>query len=786
VIITNGYNNAGQLASVGYSDAITPPITIDYDRLDRPQTITQTLSGQVVSTTALAYNEAGGLLSEANTSGLLGGLSVTNGFDSLWRRTAVALNSQPASLNQFFYGSASRMEIVSNGAISVIYAYLTNASLVDNITFRQNDTTRMVTSKSYDNLNRLKQISSTAGGATVAGFDYQYNDANQRTRTTLADNGYWNYEHDALGQVTAGKRFWQGGLAAAGQQFEYSFDDIGNRKWAKVNGRQANYGPNLLNQYTNRVVPGFVDIIGEAHSNATVTVNLQPVVRQGEYFWKELALSNTSAAVYQSITNIGVLNNGTNADIISTNIGSLFLAKTPELFTHDLDGNLTSDGQWTNIWDAENRLVQVESLAAVPDAAKLKLSFAYDWMNRRIQKVVYAWNGTNYVAQATNKFIWDEWNVLAELDHTNGLIRAYVWGMDLSGSLQGAGGVGGLLAVNATSNGVHFPCSDGNGNVAATVDASNSTVSARFDYGPFAETIGAYGPMAPFMPIRFSTKYHDEETSFYYYGQRYLEDGRWLSRDPIEETGGLNLYGFLANDPIGQVDPFGNEILIIAGRYKVGATGALLVESYQSNWEVNRFANQVRRAFQKIIGDCARIKLEGAGTDTIRSVTSKGWKSIERNKYRLTFSDEKSSCKCDDCWDLLKNAINSSSPIIQFRYLIDRDNAFAETTGGTRDVYINPRLDVELPEQTSKGYRDKRVPFPVVAWHEGIGHSFQGFGHPNIPANHASTWDGVYVDPTIQEENRARNCTRLLGKKFGGIFGLFGRSVGDRIPTYYQ
>jgi hypothetical protein len=30
--------------------------------------------------------------------------------------------------------------------------------------------------------------------------------------------------------------------------------------------------------------------------------------------------------------------------------------------------------------------------------------------------------------------------------------------------------------------------------------------------------------------------------------------GRWLSRDPIEERGGNNLYGFLANNGVGQVD----------------------------------------------------------------------------------------------------------------------------------------------------------------------------------------------------------------------------------------
>ena len=63
------------------------------------------------------------------------------------------------------------------------------------------------------------------------------------------------------------------------------------------------------------------------------------------------------------------------------------------------------------------------------------------------------------------------------------------------------------------------------------------------------------------LPFRFSTKYLDEETGLYYYGYRYYspELGRWVSRDPIEETGGLNLYEFCGNDGVGKVDGLGLE-----------------------------------------------------------------------------------------------------------------------------------------------------------------------------------------------------------------------------------
>jgi RHS repeat-associated protein len=65
--------------------------------------------------------------------------------------------------------------------------------------------------------------------------------------------------------------------------------------------------------------------------------------------------------------------------------------------------------------------------------------------------------------------------------------------------------------------------------------------------------------MAKLNPFRFSTKYQDDETDLVYYGRRYLNPstGRWLSRDPVEEQGGLNLYGFVGNDGINHYDAFG-------------------------------------------------------------------------------------------------------------------------------------------------------------------------------------------------------------------------------------
>ncbi len=141
----------------------------------------------------------------------------------------------------------------------------------------------------------------------------------------------------------------------------------------------------------------------------------------------------------------------------------------------------------------------------------------------------------------------------------NALVRSYTWGLDASGSMQGAGGVGGLLMVNAGSGGVHFPAYDLNGNVIGLVNAANGNISAKYEYGTFGEVFSSVGDMAKVNPFGFSTKYTDNETDLLYYGYRYYSPalGRWLSRDPIEEQGGLNLYGFVNNDPVNKWDKLG-------------------------------------------------------------------------------------------------------------------------------------------------------------------------------------------------------------------------------------
>jgi RHS repeat-associated protein len=469
---------------------------------------------------------------------------------------------------------------VTNGSRSATYSYLANSPLVGQITFRNDSgsTATMITVKQYDYLNRLTSISnsSTALGALPLSYAYDYNNANQRVRTTLADGSYWRYEYDSLGQVISGKRYWSDGTPVAGQQFEYGFDDIGNRKSTKAGGdengwnlRSASYTANNLNQYTSRDVPGYVDVMGISFATNTVTVNSQAPYRKVEYFRKELSVNNSSAPVWQSVT---VQTNG-----VTGITGNVFIPQTNQMFSYDLDGNLTNDGRWAFTWDAENRLTKLESLSTSPTASKRKVEWVYDAKGRRIQQTTYDLSSGSEVVTENLKFVYDGWKCLAELNATNNaLVRHYAWGLDLSGSMDGAGGVGGLLWMRS-GPAVHFCQYDGNGNVVGLVQG-NGAQTAVYEYDPFGRTIRITGAQSKNNPYRFSTKRANDTTDFVLYEYRLYDPstGRWLNRDPIGEDGGFNLYGFVYNSPVNRIDPKGlNSLLSIAS----GCAMSLLTKS---------------------------------------------------------------------------------------------------------------------------------------------------------------------------------------------------------------
>ena len=216
--------------------------------------------------------------------------------------------------------------------------------------------------------------------------------------------------------------------------------------------------------------------------------------------------------------------------------------------TYDADGNLAAWNGRNFGWNSENRLC--EAVIAGSDCG-----FMRDGSGR-------CFTDWDYAEDTYTDRVFDGWNPVFErvFDASTELPLSdtvYVWGTDLSSTLQGAGGVGGLLAVKR--NGVWYaPLYDANGNITAYVSETGAVV-AEYEYDSFGNTIAQSGSLADSFRHRFSTKPWIAALGAYDYGERLYSPAlrRWISRDPIGEDGGVNLYAMCGNDAVDRGDYLG-------------------------------------------------------------------------------------------------------------------------------------------------------------------------------------------------------------------------------------
>ena len=158
---------------------------------------------------------------------------------------------------------------------------------------------------------------------------------------------------------------------------------------------------------------------------------------------------------------------------------------------------MTKHGTRSFAYDSENQLTNVW----VPTT--WQVSFVYDGLNRRRIERDYNWQSGAWVKTNETRFLYDGVQVIQERDVNNNPQVTYTRGLDLSASLTGAGGIGGLLA-RTDANGSTFYHADGSGTITALIDASQNIV-ARYEYDGFGRLIGKWGAMSVSNKMRFSS-----------------------------------------------------------------------------------------------------------------------------------------------------------------------------------------------------------------------------------------------------------------------------------------
>jgi RHS repeat-associated protein len=208
-------------------------------------------------------------------------------------------------------------------------------------------------------------------------------------------------------------------------------------------------------------------------------------------------------------------------------------------YSHDANGNLLQDDNFTYVYDSENRLVRVLS------GANVITEYKYDGDGRRISKTA---NGeTTYYAYGTGL------NVLTEFNNQGVPKFDYIYAGNKN-----------IARVNFDANGAPesrtFYHSDHLGSSLAITDAF-TTVVWNQSYLPFGESYSGTGTLAN--SHQYTGKEYESETGLYYYGARYYHPGfgRFMSVDPagidITNPQSLNRYAYVQNSPFKFVDPDG-------------------------------------------------------------------------------------------------------------------------------------------------------------------------------------------------------------------------------------
>ena len=254
----------------------------------------------------------------------------------------------------------------------------------------------------------------------------------------------------------------------------------------------------------------------------------------------------------------------------------------------------------------------------------------------------------------------------------------------------------------------HTNAVDGNKNVSEVLDESGNIV-AHYEYAAFGDAVIVSGEKALANPFRFSSEYADDALGLTYYNYRHLDHaaGRWLSRDPIEEQGGWNLYGLCGNCVLNTIDALGTMKVGL-----VGITQNIGLESSQStlwigayfkfNSETENGIITIRRHLELNLCHCSK---EGIGVNTNQSIVSymniKNGVDVSTDK-RYFFTDRKSHPYFEIC--SLEN-YSTYSGEIQFDYSISysHNTSYLEKDGRAIDASI---FTPHEKDRKVRSYRD--------------------------------------------------------------------------------
>ncbi|MCC5807456.1 MAG: RHS repeat-associated core domain-containing protein [Opitutales bacterium] len=632
VYSTRGYSpQTGELTSVTYSDS-TPDLAFTYNRLGAKRNVTD-----ATGTRTYHYRSLDQRLNYVALPGAFygSGRRLTVDYEDD-RRLRNGLRIGYAADTSFYYRSDWEWE---DARVSKVFAYERGSS-VDKMSFDYNFVGESNIVRGYhttgvngqtfavdrtyrDHENRVSRAETTLGSTVHAAFDYKFDEMGRIESVEATGKLY-----DGFGSMdelrtqytysNSGRLVSASGAACRGtgdyvtmdsRFFHYAYDSAGNRNFAGITTGSTNwyvhddfrtqYKTNAANAYTEYDNPVYDTFSGSVDSGSPAVYDFN----RGLWIDSEITQPGLGG-VFEHIFDTTVGQNTSEPHsrgfwFLNPGVGSVgfYYPPTVQEPVYDEDGNLTFDGYLHYEYDAENRLTNVTSVSI--NGWVFELDLVYDYRGRRVQAEFKRTLMGNTHQIYKTRYLYDGFQLIAEIDASDGVsglpvTSTYFWGYDISHTLGGAGGIGGLLLIDhgkdASNNPRRYlPGYDSRGNVVLLIRESDGEQVAGFEYDPYGNILRAEGE-AHLTPFRYQTKWDmdygmEADTSWFTfglvdYGLRYYnpKHGRFINRDPIGEAGGLNLYEAFGGDPVNRWDFLGLRSQGPLGRARGGSARFGLLE----------------------------------------------------------------------------------------------------------------------------------------------------------------------------------------------------------------
>ncbi|MBC2604096.1 RHS repeat-associated core domain-containing protein [Puniceicoccus vermicola] len=535
------YTVGGEVDTLSYANTVHPPPAVAFTYDPEFNRLSSMTDG--TGTTAWTYHPFDGQTPGAGqvhtVTGPFTDSTIAYTYDELGRRTGRTIDGA-ANGESWELDPLGRVPEITNNLGVFEYAYLNDTPQLKEIQYPDGQKTLY---SYYGNQQdrRLERIEhQAAGGALIAAHEYSYNPDGIITAWQQQGSGFpdqtWQFGYDEINQLTSA--VLKDPQDAILQTLDWTYDPAGNRIGEQIDGGGlVPASHNELNQLTEDG-GGPIRFAGSIDEPSQVWVaGHEAQMRNGTDFeaWLELPPGthqvDITAQDYSENSTIQTF------EVHIADEGQITL-------TYDLNGNLISrisDSTITTYeWDAANRLIAIEV------EEETRSEFMYDGFSRRVGITEKEWDSQteNWELVTENLYLWDGLAVAEERSGIDGATvekRFYPQGVEI---------------VTGTEAGTYTYRTDHLGSIREIVD-DQGNLAARFDYSPWGEMESVSGSFD--LDFGYTGHFIHQPSGLSLAPFRAYDAGlgRWLSRDPIGVTGGLNLYGYVGNSPLSWIDPFG-------------------------------------------------------------------------------------------------------------------------------------------------------------------------------------------------------------------------------------